>query len=152
MTKNRTQSGHIRKFLLTNLPGLTIIEPAFTFVYGRLAQLVEHSLDVRRVSGSSPLTSTKSPKPLALGIFLSLFSSRCPEMKGSRAASAFLILLSGKFPETTGFFLSSPVFYAIISSAVKIKGDNGLCLYPRSPKAARRICRRRRSSFEFWVV
>ena len=25
---------------------------------GRLAQLVEHSLDVRRVSGSSPLTST----------------------------------------------------------------------------------------------
>ena len=26
---------------------------------GRLAQLVEHSLDVRRVSGSSPLTSTK---------------------------------------------------------------------------------------------
>ena len=26
--------------------------------YGRLAQLVEHSLDVRRVSGSSPLTST----------------------------------------------------------------------------------------------
>ena len=27
---------------------------------GRLAQLVEHSLDVRRVSGSSPLTSTTS--------------------------------------------------------------------------------------------
>ena len=27
-------------------------------VMGRLAQLVEHSLDVRRVSGSSPLTST----------------------------------------------------------------------------------------------
>ena len=26
---------------------------------GRLAQLVEHSLDVRRVSGSSPLTSTR---------------------------------------------------------------------------------------------
>ena len=26
--------------------------------YGRLAQLVEHSLDVRRVSGSSPLSST----------------------------------------------------------------------------------------------
>ena len=29
---------------------------------GRLAQLVEHSLDVRRVSGSSPLTSTKKPR------------------------------------------------------------------------------------------
>ena len=29
-------------------------------IYGRLAQLVEHSLDVRRVSGSSPLTSTKN--------------------------------------------------------------------------------------------
>ena len=28
-------------------------------VFGRLAQLVEHSLDVRRVSGSSPLMSTK---------------------------------------------------------------------------------------------
>ena len=27
-------------------------------VSGRLAQLVEHSLDVRKVSGSSPLTST----------------------------------------------------------------------------------------------
>ena len=27
--------------------------------FGRLAQLVEHSLDVRRVSGSSPLSSTK---------------------------------------------------------------------------------------------
>lgn len=26
---------------------------------GHLAQLVEHALDVRRVSGSSPLTSTK---------------------------------------------------------------------------------------------
>lgn len=26
--------------------------------YGRLAQLVEHALDVRRVSGSSPLSST----------------------------------------------------------------------------------------------
>ena len=30
----------------------------YTLQYGRLAQLVEHSLDVRRVSGSSPLTST----------------------------------------------------------------------------------------------
>ena len=29
---------------------------------GRLAQLVEHSLDVRRVSGSSPLTSTTMEK------------------------------------------------------------------------------------------
>ena len=27
--------------------------------FGRLAQLVEHALDVRRVSGSSPLSSTK---------------------------------------------------------------------------------------------
>lgn len=31
----------------------------FNICSGRLAQLVEHSLDVRRVSGSSPLTSTK---------------------------------------------------------------------------------------------
>ena len=28
------------------------------YYYGRLAQLVEHLLDVQRVSGSSPLTST----------------------------------------------------------------------------------------------
>ena len=31
----------------------------FVVRYGRLAQLVEHSLDVRVVRGSSPLTSTK---------------------------------------------------------------------------------------------
>ncbi len=31
-----------------------------TPIYGRLAQLVEHPLDVRRVSGSSPLSSTKA--------------------------------------------------------------------------------------------
>ena len=37
---------------------------------GRLAQLVEHSLDVRRVSGSSPLTSTKSPGASAFGFFI----------------------------------------------------------------------------------
>ena len=30
-----------------------------TLESGRLAQLVEHSLDVRRVSGSSPLASTR---------------------------------------------------------------------------------------------
>ena len=30
---------------------------------GRLAQLVEHALDVRRVSGSSPLSSTRKETP-----------------------------------------------------------------------------------------
>ena len=32
--------------------------------YGRLAQLVEHLLDVQRVSGSNPLASTKAKNPL----------------------------------------------------------------------------------------
>ena len=50
---------------LTNAAGFTIIMTAPLEIIrsgrkkGRLAQLVEHSLDVRRVSGSSPLTSTK---------------------------------------------------------------------------------------------
>ena len=35
-------------------------------VNGRLAQLVEHSLDVRRVSGSSPLTSTTKKTALSI--------------------------------------------------------------------------------------
>lgn len=41
-------------FLLCSVIILKVI------IYGRLAQLVEHSLDVREVSGSSPLTSTIS--------------------------------------------------------------------------------------------
>ena len=40
---------------------------------GRLAQLVEHALDVRRVSGSSPLSSTKRKShPNRDGFFLLL--------------------------------------------------------------------------------
>ena len=38
--------------------------------YGRLAQLVEHLLDVQEVTGSSPVPSTKIPRPFGLGIFL----------------------------------------------------------------------------------
>ena len=39
-------------------------------IYGRLAQLVEHPLDVRRVSGSSPLSSTmKTPRSKERGVF-----------------------------------------------------------------------------------
>ena len=34
---------------------------------GRLAQLVEHALDVRRVSGSSPLSSTRKRIPIHPG-------------------------------------------------------------------------------------
>ena len=40
--------------------------------YGRLAQLVEHSLDVRVVSGSNPLASTK-PLRIIEGVFLFRF-------------------------------------------------------------------------------
>ena len=49
---------------LTNGKESCIMQPAL----GRLAQLVEHALDVRRVSGSSPLSST---------IEASRFLSRC---------------------------------------------------------------------------
>ena len=38
--------------------------------FGRLAQLVEHALDVRRVSGSSPLSSTKTKTIHPDGFFL----------------------------------------------------------------------------------
>ena len=49
---------------LTNAPGYSIITKRFEEVatiqsFGRLAQLVEHLLDVQVVSGSIPLTSTK---------------------------------------------------------------------------------------------
>ena len=37
--------------------------------YGRLAQLVEHLLDVQEVTGSSPVPSTTIPRPFGLGIF-----------------------------------------------------------------------------------
>ena len=39
--------------------------------YGRLAQLVEHLLDVQEVTGSSPVPSTtkKVPRPKGLGTF-----------------------------------------------------------------------------------
>lgn len=49
-------------------------------LYGRLAQLVEHSLDVRNVSGSSPLTSTIILELKALkkeSSFLILIKERC---------------------------------------------------------------------------
>ena len=51
------KSGKYKKIsrkLLTNSQSFVIIHLAS----GRLAQLVEHALDVRRVSGSSPLSST----------------------------------------------------------------------------------------------
>ena len=49
---------------LTNAPGYSIITKRFEEVatiqsFGRLAQLVEHLLDVQVVSGSIPLTSTR---------------------------------------------------------------------------------------------
>ena len=37
--------------------------------YGRLAQLVEHLLDVQEVTGSSPVPSTTSPQTFGLGTF-----------------------------------------------------------------------------------
>ena len=45
---------NIRMYLILRFVLGIIIQ----YYYGRLAQLVEHLLDVQRVSGSSPLTST----------------------------------------------------------------------------------------------
>lgn len=39
-------------------------------VAGRLAQLVEHALDVRRVSGSSPLSSTRNKSTILSAVFI----------------------------------------------------------------------------------
>ena len=39
--------------------------------YGRLAQLVEHLLDVQEVTGSSPVPSTTSPQTKRSGDFFS---------------------------------------------------------------------------------
>lgn len=65
---------------LTNAGGWCIIylverskHSQITKEYGRLAQLVEHSLDVRVVSGSNPLASTK-PLRIIGGVFLSCFA------------------------------------------------------------------------------
>ncbi len=43
---------------------------------GRLAQLVEHALDVRRVSGSSPLSSTNQKTTLWVVFFYEIHSLR----------------------------------------------------------------------------
>ncbi len=39
-------------------------------LFGRLAQLVEHPLDVREVTGSSPVSSTRSPRAIGFGAFV----------------------------------------------------------------------------------
>ena len=41
--------------------------------FGHLAQLVEHPLDVRKVSGSSPLMSTKTPGFETFFVFENVF-------------------------------------------------------------------------------
>lgn len=71
---------------LTNGKESCIMQPAL----GRLAQLVEHALDVRRVSGSSPLSST---------IEASRFLSRC----------FFYFFPAGEFDGTEAFSGSADV-------------------------------------------
>ena len=66
----------IFKWVLQNLKYYCIIS---VLQQGRLAQLVEHSLDVRRVSGSSPLTSTTSSQATyrLRRFFIASHSFRC---------------------------------------------------------------------------
>ena len=99
---------------LTNAPGYSIITKRFEEVatiqsFGRLAQLVEHLLDVQVVSGSIPLTSTKSVnkkdappvKPRFSGLFVVLggkkrqgfsvdaFGSFCPSLRNRTPEASF---------------------------------------------------------------
>ena len=50
--------------------------------FGRLAQLVEHALDVRRVSGSSPLSSTKKETTPKGVVFLFGMAFQITDSKG----------------------------------------------------------------------
>ena len=76
----------------------------FKIVGGRLAQLVEHSLDVRRVSGSSPLMSTKESRLLKqtgfLLIFLLRFNIFTLTLKFNEKQSADRLGRSSVFPLT----------------------------------------------------
>ena len=72
--------------------------------YGRLAQLVEHSLDVRRVSGSSPLMSTKESRLLKqtgfLLIYLLRFNIFTLTLKSNEKQSVDRLGRSSVFPLT----------------------------------------------------
>ena len=59
--------------------------------YGRLAQLVEHLLDVQEVTGSSPVPSTMIPRPFGLGIFVvgGAGLAHGPACRSGRRASQF---------------------------------------------------------------
>ena len=50
---------------------------------GRLAQLVEHALDVRRVSGSSPLSSTRKKAIHPDGLFCFISENPTPSHTAS---------------------------------------------------------------------
>ena len=63
-----------------------------SFALGQLAQLVEHPLDVRRVSGSSPLLSTIRDQVERLGLFsFSVWSSENPLAVGRVSGSSPLL-------------------------------------------------------------
>lgn len=56
--------------------------------YGRLAQLVEHLLDVQEVTGSSPVPSTKKTRNESFGSFF--VTPSCPGAT-NRRTGAFLL-------------------------------------------------------------
>ena len=69
--------------------------------YGRLAQLVEHLLDVQEVTGSSPVPSTTSPQTKKVwGLFLwwryRTRTARAERSEGNQSPSGALI--SARFP------------------------------------------------------
>ena len=104
--------------------------------FGRLAQLVEHPLDVRKVIDSSSITSTNTPKDIVLSAFTFAFDSSSivginrmniqsgtkatpPSCAGhacadgscrmrSRPLSEFLSVRSLFVPQTVSNFLHSP--------------------------------------------
>ena len=69
--------------------------------YGRLAQLVEHLLDVQEVTGSSPVPSTKTTRLIRVGSFCfggryRTRTARAERSEGNQSPSGALI--SARFP------------------------------------------------------
>ena len=63
--------------------------------YGHLAQLVEHPLDVRKVSGSRPLVSTRIDTLKSVwfqGVFAYIFSKQSHKKPAKRKQGGFLFV------------------------------------------------------------
>ena len=84
-------------------------------VFGRLAQLVEHALDVRRVSGSSPLSSTIFPSCHCDGRLAQLVEHALDVRRVSGSSPLSSTNLKPGLPTELGFYFIStnklPAFF-----------------------------------------